>query len=539
MSLLKKINNKIINSYVEHNKRYFKKITSDQKILVEFNAFQSTHVAFSYLANVLSSKYNASIQPFFNYTILSAPAFPNYLSEIKWYLSKKINFFNHKIYNSFGSLPCLKPKISKRNLEDAKLIKKEIFKKINNKNEILEITYKGILVGDLLYDTYLKAKKKPTIDIKSDEFNIFSEEFFGLCEFWIEYFKDNRIKAIITSHTVYSYAIPSRIAIHNDIDAFGCTSRHINKLKRHQFRMHANTNEYEKIFESLDEKTQKDGIKKAKETLENRAIGKITTNAGYFGNVKISPFNKKISKSEIIQDEKIKVLILPHDFFDAVHFYGNGIFPDFYEWLKFLGDYSKKNKRYSWYIKLRPDYKGKYVDFHKMTEAIVDKFLINNPQINKISNNYSLHQIKDENIDFVLTVHGTAALEFALIDGPVVINASKNNPHFNYNFSLSPKNFEEYIATLNNLKNIKLKKRVINLEEIYKYYFIRHFYNDKNWLLDQNKLMETFEKWDNQFSENFYLYWMENFTKFKHENIISRLDRFIQSKDMNINIKIK
>ena len=89
-------------------------------------------------------------------------------------------------------------------MEDAKLIKKEIFKKINNKNEILEITYKGILVGDLLYDTYLKAKKKPTIDIKSDEFNIFSEEFFGLCEFWIEYFKDNRIKAIITSHTDYS-----------------------------------------------------------------------------------------------------------------------------------------------------------------------------------------------------------------------------------------------------------------------------------------------------------------------------------------------
>ena len=57
--------------------------------------------------------------------------------------------------------------------------------------------------------------------------------------------------------------------------------------------------------------------------------------------------------------------------------------------------------------------------------------------------------------------------------------------------------------------------------------------------LTKIKLMETFEKWDNQFSENFYLYWMENFTKFKHENIISRLDRFIQSTDMNINIKIK
>ena len=100
-------------------------------------------------------------------------------------------------------------------------LKKEIFKKISNKNDILEINYKGILVGDLLYDTYLKAKNKPTIDIKSDEFNIFSEEFLGLCEFWIEYFKENKIKAIIAFHSVYSYAIPLRIAIHNNIDAFG------------------------------------------------------------------------------------------------------------------------------------------------------------------------------------------------------------------------------------------------------------------------------------------------------------------------------
>ena len=524
---------------MEHNKKYFKKIISDEKILIEFNAFQATHVAFSYLANVISNRYNASIQPFFNYTILSAPAFPSYLSQIKWFLSKKINFFNHKIYNSFGSLPCLKPKISKKNVNNAKLIKNEIFKKLNNKNEILEITYKGILIGDLLYDTYLKAKKKPTLDINSDEFNIFSEEFFGLCDYWIEYFKENKIKAVITSHSVYSYAIPLRVAIFNNIDAFGCTSRHIVKLKKNQFRMHANTNEYEKIFESLDKKTQQEGIDKAKKTLENRTQGKITTNAGFFGNVKVSPFNKQVFKKEITQDEKIKVLILPHDFFDAVHFYGNGIFPDFYEWLKFLGDYSKNNKQYSWYIKLRPDYKGKYTYFHKLTEDVIDKFLENNHQIKKISNNYSLHQIKDENIDFVLTVHGTAALEFALINGPKVINASKNNPHFNYNFSISPKNFEEYVDTLNNLENIKLKNKTINFEEIYRYYFIRHFYNDKNWLLDQNKLIEQLKKWDNQFSEKFYLYWMENFTEYNHKKIISRIKKFIQKDDINLNINIK
>ena len=89
------------------------------------------------------------------------------------------------------------------------------------------------------------------------------------------------------------------------------------------------------------------------------------------------------------------------------------------------------------------------------------------------------------------------------------------------------------------MENIKLKKKIINFEEIYRYYFIRHFYNDKNWLLDQNKLMETFKKWDNQFSENFYLYWMKNFTENNHKEIISRIKKFIQKEDISLNINIK
>jgi hypothetical protein len=34
------------------------------------------------------NKYNASIQPFFNYSILSAPLFPNWFDKLKWFLAK-------------------------------------------------------------------------------------------------------------------------------------------------------------------------------------------------------------------------------------------------------------------------------------------------------------------------------------------------------------------------------------------------------------------------------------------------------------------
>ena len=540
MNFLTKIINKQTSDYIKHNNKFFKKKKSNNKILVEFNAFHSTHVAFSYLSNVLAEKYEASIQPFFNYTILSSPLFPSFIQKLKWFLSKKLNLFNHKVYKSFGSLNCMKPKINSKNISEAKKIKKKLFENINKKDEVLDIFYKNILVGDLLYDTYLKSKNKPTIDLNSNEFHNFCGDFFALCDFWIDYFENNSIEAVITSHSVYSYAIPLRIAVYKNIKAYGCTSRHINKLNKLQFRMHANANEYEKIFNSLDQETKEKGIKLAKETLQNRIQGNIDTSAGFFGNVKVSPFNKMDNERQINKSDKIKVLILPHDFFDAVHIYGKGIFPDFYEWLNFLGSYSKKNNiNYEWFIKLRPDYKGKYVHYHGITENIVNDFLKNNPHIKKISNNYSLHQIKKEEMDFVLTVHGTAALEFPLIKGPSVINASANNPHSYCQFSISPKNLSEYKDTLDNLSEIKKSKKETNLDEIYRYYFIRHFYNDKNWLTDQNKLIEFLGLWEKQFSEKFYLYWIKNFTENNHNKIISRLKKFLESHDRNINITIK
>jgi hypothetical protein len=537
LKILTKIYNGSRNKFCKHNFKYFKKINSNKKILVEFNAFHSSHVAFSYLSNVLANKYNASIQPFFNYSILSAPLFPNWFDKLKWFLAKELVIINHKIYKSFGSDTCFKPIITKKNILLARLKTIEIFKKKKNKNDILKIVYKGILFGDLLYDTYLKSKYKPTIDIDSDEFFNFTVDFLSLCDFWIDYFNNNKVKAVIASHSVYSYAIIIRVAISQNIEAYGCTSSHVKKLSKSNFRMHANTDNYFNIFKKLDDKTKKNGLTKAKRILKKRVYGVTSVNAGFFGNVEISPFNRLTRKKEIIFEKKIKILILPHDFFDAVHLYGNFFFADFYEWLEFLGKFSKeKGNKYRWYIKLRPDYTGKFKKYHKMTEDIIDVFLSKNKHIIKISNNYSLHQIKKEKIDFVLTVHGTAAIEFPLINGPTVINASAKNPYKNCQFTITPKNLINYKSILSNLD--KIKKIKINKDELYKFYFMRHLYIDKNWLIKQDKIIQDLKIWDGQYSDNFYLFWLKNFTEENHMKLQSRLLKFIQSNETDINIKV-
>ena len=76
-------------------------------------------------------------------------------------------------------------------------------------------------------------------------------------------------------------------------------------------------------------------------------------------------FNKDFQymKKAIKQNDNTKILIAAHCFNDAVHVYGNNLFPDFYEWLKFLGEFSLKHKnKYDWYIKIHPAHYDANID---------------------------------------------------------------------------------------------------------------------------------------------------------------------------------
>ena len=37
-----------------------------------------------------------------------------------------------------------------------------------NKNKLQNFKYRGIKIGDLVYDTYLRTKRKPTINLKDN-----------------------------------------------------------------------------------------------------------------------------------------------------------------------------------------------------------------------------------------------------------------------------------------------------------------------------------------------------------------------------------
>ena len=103
---------------------------------------------------------------------------------------------------------------------------------------------------------------------------------------------------------------------------------------------------------------------------------------------------------------------------------------------------------------------------------IIKKLSKNFNNIKILNPEISFLNIK-KNIDYVLTTYGSVGHELPLL-GINVINADKYNPHCSFNFNLNPQNLNEYRKLLLNLD--KRPSRLKFKNDIYKFYYIHHFY---------------------------------------------------------------
>ena len=540
MNFLSKILNRhyVTSEFKRKNKilfsSYKKKLNQSSKILVEFNAFQNTHLAISYLSNVLSDVHKSEINAYFSYSLLSSPLQNTFLNNLKWNIGNFLGAKNFGVYKSFGTTKIFKPKITKEVEDQSLKISKKIFSQIKNNNDVLNIKIKKILVGDLLYDTYLKRFIEPTVDIKSQKFYELLKDFVKLFLYWENYLKKNKVKAIIGVHTPYSYGLILRIGIHKKIPVYATSTKFLYFLNKNMSYMHGHFKDFSKNFKKLNKLYKLKAIAFAKRKLQIRFKG--------FGGAKahlltseISSFKSSKYKNLIKQNKKIKILIAPHDFFDAVHIFGKTLFPDFYLWMNHLGNLSE-NTDYDWYIKNRPNYPGKFKIYQPYTNQLIKELVEKFPRINILPNEYSHHQIIKEKIDFVLTCYGSVGVEYPFFRVPV-INASVNNPHINYKFNIHPKTIKEYDYILKNLSKFKKNnKTYFSKNKIYEYYFMRNIFIDREWLIDNYQKMLNFVGGnDGQFTYRIYEYWLKNHTLKKHEKIVERLKNFINSKENFMN----
>jgi hypothetical protein len=392
----------------------------------------------------------------------------------------------------------------------------EILSKIATPQEFECLKVRGVRIGDLVYDHYLRAAKSPTLNLQDPILLEKLSDAIAYLEELEDFFKNNQVIAVCVSHTVYNLAIASRLACKFDIQAFQVTGQSIYRLSNTNSHAYTDFKDYKSLFESLPRKFKDLGIKEASKRIEKRLNGVVGVDMTY-STLSAYSINSE-NDFEFKGDGKVKVLVAIHDFYDSPHAYGDNLFPDFKIWLDFLADIATDTD-YNWYLKTHPDVIGD-------GEEIIARFSEENFKFQVIPKNISHHKLIEHGVNVVLTIFGTISAEYSYL-GKLAINASVNNPHSSFEFSLTPKNLSEYKDTLLNLEKLVIS-HIPKKQDVLEFYLMHNIFRLNSWTIrDVDKACKDLGGFSQVCSWKVFKYFYEDVNSYKKTEISRALSSFI------------
>ena len=428
---------------------------SKKYILIEAFQTPSNRLGLSIFAPTASKFYQAKLVAFYMMPITPL----KFLKEQIRFLFSVERSFGCSQFVFFGSKDSREYEVKARDLLDS----------VSNLRELEVLKYRGAVIGDLIYDVYLRKFRKPTVDLTDIGLVEVTSQFLQHFDQLYKRFINKEVAGVCVSHTVYLLGLPSRMAAFFGVPAFQVTGEKIDFICQEKSHAYTSFKYYPEIFRRLSGPTQDKGKRLAFERLNRRTSGEIGVDMPYS---RASAYGSNRSTERILDlSSRPKILIAIHDFFDSPHSYGNNLYPDFYEWLLALAKIAELTN-YSWYIKTHPDIRGD-------GDLVLDSFVSEFPQFQIIPASTSHHQLIREGISVALTIFGTIGVEYPFLGIPVIA-ASQNQPHVRYNFCLSPKDVIEYESTLLRIDQLESPK---DMDSILEYYFMHNIFMLKSWLI--------------------------------------------------------
>ena len=368
------------------------------------------------------------------------------------------------VYESFGVTNHLTCILSSEQKREADFLFEEIWREIHTYADWKKIKVYGIHMGSVIVRTFLRFYV-PDIDPRGE----FQKQFLFDCikqiVYWHYRFETYDYKMVLTWDGGAYDAIIANIAIAKKISVYSMYFVSGRKMIFDDPWYGRQFKHYKEFWSRLSDTEKEYGMEWAKKELQKRLCGHGK-----------NPFEMKESydafraekiEERITDNEKIKLVIVPHSFEDDSYMYGEHIFDDnYFSWLCHLGELSDKYSDYGWYMKIHPM-------SSKRDRIIINRILERYPNIKLLPERVSVIQMKEEGIDWALTVQGSIGHEYPVL-GIEVINAGEN-PHEAFDFNWNPKSVEEYDNLIANIGYLKPKD---NVTELYEYYCIDQLFYD-------------------------------------------------------------
>ena len=356
----------------------------------------------------------------------------------------------------------------------------EILAGLKTKWDVIQIAVDGVIIGDQIYDTYLRYFNEPTIRLDDPRFRDVLVEALRIFCATRDYLARTRVAAFITDDFSYlNSGIITRLMFRAGVPiymvAFG-DPFHLLKLDsvptgrgHHPFPCPLSFSRYyafPQMFAELGEAEKTAAIGRARTALEERLSGKFCPLVNMTGTTYAA------GEGRVLDDgPEPRVLVMMHDFVDSPHGFRDILFPDFFEWITFLLERAEKTP-FRWYVKPHPcTADASRAAVNRANSEIVERLRQRFPKVTFLPADTSNAQILADGIAAMFTVHGTAGHEYAYRGVPVV-NCG-DNPHIAYAFNLHAETLPEYERCIREADRLSVD---ISTRAIEEFFYMNYFF---------------------------------------------------------------
>ncbi len=435
----------------------------DAVVLVNLFPVPASIFCYAYVANHLADRLDCRVEAF-NFAKRTPPD-------------------TAKAYAAFGAECRLSSADAEKDRGKAEALADELFGGLRTKWDVVNLSVEGLLIGDQVYDTYLRNFNEPTVQLTDPRLRD------TICEALLIYFavKDyvarNKVECLLTDDFSYLYSgIITRVLFQAKVPVFlvliGQPFHLLQLDPEHSgpgpdgfghgypSPVVARYYQYRTAFSRLSGEEKETALDKARHRLSARLAGEEDAL------VRMAASTYGVGGDRIFPaDGPPRVLVMLHDFIDSPHGYRSILFPDFQEWIHFLLDHAQETP-FEWYVKPHPA--SADTARTKMTAAnrqALEKLQARYPKIHFLPHGTSNRQILEEGVNAMFTVHGTAGHEFAYSGIPVV-NAG-DNPHIAYPFNIHAASLDHYRECIRRADRLDVTMERRAIEE----YFYMHYFH--------------------------------------------------------------
>lgn len=326
-------------------------------------------------------------------------------------------------------------------------------KGISEPRQLVDLKHGGIKVGDLVYDEILRRTKLPTI--QSVDLTV----FINVARSWFYYYQYHLLFSVkkyhfyVATHTAYpEYGLLCRVALQRNVRVIETSDiqmslyRSIGEGNLPTYHHGINSRIRDTI--RADELLTVNRETVARENLNRRfnsELDQIDAIKAYSG--KVYQRTELFEKLNISSRKKLG-FVLAHIFVDSPHLSNSMLHSDYYDWLVTTIDCCKEASEVVWLIKPHPSC-ALYGE-----EGIIDSLVKDSkaPNIHMCPPDLNTRSLVTC-ADVILTVHGTAGLEFSCLGIPVVLAGT---PFYaGFGFTHEPKSMSDYREIVKNADELE------------------------------------------------------------------------------------